>query len=359
MILLTEQSIYIISTKKMAGKSVIATSLALKAKELGKRVGYFKPIGFGSTMNVEGKVTDEDVESIREILGLREEINLLCPIILEKDEFLDEFADVDSQKYVKMVMESYEAVSRDKDVMLIEGAGTLSTGSFLNLSVSKLAADFSSKILLVAKFEDDSVVDEIIQARDYLAGYNIQLFGVLLNRIPADRMLRANCIIKPYLEKHHIRVLGVIPEDRVLSSLTVREIYESVGGKVLAGEDGMDKIVQTFLVGAMTMESAIKYFRKASNKIVITGGDRTDLILAALETRSSAVILTGNLYPSVKILPRADELAIPIILVPYDTFTTLQLAQKIIGKIKPRDKKRIEIAKRLIEENVKWDDILN
>ncbi|HDJ04668.1 MAG TPA: phosphotransacetylase family protein [Candidatus Bathyarchaeota archaeon] len=171
--------------------------------------------------------------------------------------------------------------------------------------------------------------------------------------------MRANCIIKPYLEKHHIRVLGVIPEDRVLSSLTVREIYESVGGKVLAGEDGMDKIVQTFLVGAMTMESAIKYFRKASNKIVITGGDRTDLILAALETRSSAVILTGNLYPSVKILPRADELAIPIILVPYDTFTTLQLAQKIIGKIKPRDKKRIEIAKRLIEENVKWDDILN
>jgi len=356
---LVEQSIYIISTKKMAGKSVIALSLALKAKEMGKNVGYFKPIGFGSTMSVEGKIIDEDVKSMREILGLKEEIRLLCPIILEKDEFLDEFVDVDSQKYVRMVMESYKTVSRDKDIMLIEGAGTLSTGSFLNLSASKLAADFSSKILLVAQFEDDSVVDEIIQTRDYLAGCGIQLFGVLLNRIPDNRLPRVNCIIKPYLEKHQVRVLGVIPEDVVLSSLTVREIYESVGGKVLAGEDGMDKIVQTFLVGAMTMESAIKYFRKASNKIVITGGDRTDLILAALETRSSAVILTGNLYPSVKILPRADELAIPIILVPYDTFTTLQLAQRIIGKIKPGDKRRIEIAKRLIEENVKWDDILN
>jgi len=77
-----------------------------------------------------------------------------------------------------------------------------------------------------------------------------------------------------------------------------------------------------------------------------------------LETGLAALILTGNLYPSVKILPRADDLKVPVILVPYDIYTTLQMVQGIVGKIKPRDKNRIEIAKKLFEENVDWKRIL-
>lgn len=355
---MTEHSIYIASAKEMAGKSVITISLALKAKELGRKVGYFKPIGLGSSLSGEGDVVDEDVETIKEILGLEEEVKLLCPIILGKGEFLEEFAKTNIRDYAEKIAESYEKVSEGKDLMLIEGPNTLSTGAFLNLSVPKLAAVFSSKVLLVAQVKDDSVVDELIQARDYCIKCGVSPLGVVLNRVLSDKMARAEHVVKPCLEDQNIKVLGVIPEDRVLSALTVREIYEAVGGKILAGKDGMDKIIQTFLIGAMTMESATKYFRKATNKLVITGGDRTDVIFAALETGTSALILTGNLHPSVKILSRADDLAVPIILVSYDTFTTLRLVQKIIGKIKPRDKKRIDITKKLFEENVDWKQIL-
>jgi hypothetical protein len=171
-------------------------------------------------------------------------------------------------------------------------------------------------------------------------------------------MVKAKNVVKTAIEKNGIKVLGIIPEDRMISALTVKEIHETIGGKILAGENGMDKTVQTILIGAMTPESAIRYFRKAKNELVITGGDRTDIIFAALEAGVSALILTGNLYPSVKIFPRADDLKVPMILVPFDTYTTLQLVQRIVGRIKPMDKERISRAKELVRENVDWNQIL-
>ncbi|RLI05651.1 hypothetical protein DRO22_02460 [Candidatus Bathyarchaeota archaeon] len=165
-------------------------------------------------------------------------------------------------------------------------------------------------------------------------------------------------MIKPFLEKNGIKVLGIIPEDVILGAITVREIHEAVGGNVLVGEEGMDKLVETVLVGAMTPESAMRYFQKAKSELVITGGDRTDIVFAALEAGARAIILTGNLYPSVKIFPRADDLAVPLILVPYDTYTTLRMVQGIVGRIRPNDRRRIDRAKKLITENTEWKQML-
>ena len=108
----------------------------------------------------------------------------------------------------------------------------------------------------------------------------------------------------------------------------------------------------------MTMESAMKYFRRAADKLVITGGDRTDIILAAMEAGASALILTGNLYPTIKILPRADDQGIPVIMVAHDTFTTLNLVQRTVGKIKAKHEKRISRARELFEQKVDWKKIL-
>jgi BioD-like phosphotransacetylase family protein len=165
-------------------------------------------------------------------------------------------------------------------------------------------------------------------------------------------------VIKPFIEKHGIKVLGLIPEDKNLSAPTAREICDFIGGRVLAGKDGLDKMIEAILIGAMTPDSAAKYFRRVTNELVITGGDRTDIILTALETDVSAIVLTGNLHPSAKVLPKADELKVPLILVPYDTYTTLQYIQKIIGKIKPRDSRRISTAVNLVREHVDWRQLI-
>jgi len=81
--------------------------------------------------------------------------------------------------------------------------------------------------------------------------------------------------------------------------------------------------------------------------------------LAALQTDTSVLILTGNIYPDVRILAKAEELGVPVLLVPYDTFTTVKEVANLSGRIKPRDTKKIELAKNLVTEYVDWNSILN
>jgi len=353
---MAEKAIYVVSTGEYAGKTIVIMALALAAKDLGKKVGYFKPIGTESLGSLKGRI-DEDAETMKSLLKLEGDIQIYCPVILKKHLFLEDFSQ-DQSQYVNKIIKAYEEAGREKDVTLIEGASTLSSGAFLNCSFPQLAAKFDAEIILVSRFKNDHTVDEVLQARDYALRWDRRISGVIINRVPKGMMERAKRVIKPLLEDNDIKVLGVIPEDRMLGALTVREIHEAIGGNILAGKEGMDKLVETVLVGAMTPESAMRYFQKAKNELVITGGDRTDIVFAALEAGATAIILTGNLHPSVKIFPRADDLAVPLILVPYDTYTTLRMVQGIVGKIKPNDQRRIGKAKRLVKENTEWKQIL-
>ncbi|MEM2561181.1 MAG: DRTGG domain-containing protein, partial [Candidatus Bathyarchaeia archaeon] len=99
-------------------------------------------------------------------------------------------------------------------------------------------------------------------------------------------------------------------------------------------------------------------FRASPRKAVITGGDRPDICLVALETDTSLLLLTGNIRPSPLVLNRAQERGVPVLLVPYDTYTTVNMLQEIAGKIKYGDKKRIKLAKQMVAENVNWRELL-
>jgi BioD-like phosphotransacetylase family protein len=355
---MSQKAVYVASTKELAGKSLVTIALASIARDSGQNVGYFKPLGVGSATNEKGEPLDEDAETMRKILNVKNEAGYTCPLVVQKEAFIEQFANIDTVEILNKIKKAYKTASQGKELVLIEGPPTLSTGAFLGCPVPKLATEFDGGILLVERFEDEQTIDDVLQARDYCAKWNAELYGVVLNQVAQAKMPKARNVVKPAIEKNGIKVLGIIPEDRIIYALTVEEIYAATGGTVLAGKDGMGKTVSTVLIGAMTPESAIRYFRKAKNELVITGGDRTDIMLAALEAGVSALILTGNLHPSVKIFPRADELEVPVILVPFDTYTTLQIVQKIVGRIKPTDSARINRAKKLVKENMDWKQIL-
>ena len=356
--ILVEKAIYLASTEEASGKSVLAISLASMASELGKKVGYFKPITLENSLAPGREGIDEDVEVMRKILNLKLDYESLCPITLKRDDFIKDFLEADVSRCIENLSRCFEKVSENRDIVLIEGPRTLSVGSFLGCPVPKLAKHFNAEILLVLRFRDDFIVDEMLEIREYCARWDAEILGVVLNRVPRNFMHRVENVIKPFIEKRGLKVFGVIPEEKSLSALTAREICEFLGGRVLAGEDGLDNLVEDVLIGAMTPESAAKYFQRAVNEVVITGGDRTDVILTALETGVAALILTGNLYPSAKVFPRADQLKVPLILVPYDTYTTLLHVQKIIGRIKPSDYRRIRSAINLVKKHVDWKKIL-
>ncbi|MBS7640776.1 phosphotransacetylase family protein [Candidatus Bathyarchaeota archaeon] len=355
---MAKKSIYLVSTEELAGKSAIALALASILMERGLRVGYFKPIGVSSSLTHGKELHDEDVEIMKLILKLRYSEDLICPILLRGEEFLEDFMWGDSELFMEKIRSSYKEISENCDVVLIESPHSFITGSYIGCPAPRIAKELNADMILIEKAENDFIVDRVLQAQDICIKWGTKLSGVILNIVPSNKVERFKGIIKQFIEKQGINVLGVIPEDRTLKALTAREICDFIGGKVLAGKDGLDNFIEEILVGAMTPESAAKYFRRALNEAVITGGDRTDIILTALETGVSAIILTGNLYPSVKVFPKADQLKVPLILVPYDTYTTLQYIQRTIGRIKPKDIRRIGAAINLVKAHVDLEKIL-
>jgi BioD-like phosphotransacetylase family protein len=116
----------------------------------------------------------------------------------------------------------------------------------------------------------------------------------------------------------------------------------------LCGEDHLDNLVEDIVVGAMGPEHALSIFRKHHNICVVTGGDRSDMQLAAMEAKARCIVLTGNLYPSSIILGKAEELGIPVVLVETDTFATAEKAEMVIRSARTHEPKKIERLRELV-----------
>ena len=102
----------------------------------------------------------------------------------------------------------------------------------------------------------------------------------------------------------------------------------------------------------MSTESALSYLRRYANKAIITGGDRVDMQLTALETSTSCLILTGGIYPGPQVIAKAEKLNIPVMLVSEDTFSASKRFENITAKIEAKDRKKIETIKKMVKENV-------
>ena len=183
--------------------------------------------------------------------------------------------------------------------------------------------------------------------------------GNIFNNVERTLLDKTRGIYAPILEEFNHNLLGIIPKKPEIAAPTVREYYEALGGELLTGEIGMDGLVEDVLVGSMTIESALRYLRRSPNKAVITGGDRSDMAVTALETSTSVLILTGGLYPDVTVLARAIEKNVPVILVHYDTYMTIERLHEVTRRIHPGDEQGIEIARSNINDHCRWQDILN
>jgi BioD-like phosphotransacetylase family protein len=192
------------------------------------------------------------------------------------------------------------------------------------------------------------VVDGLIKAKQTLGE---SLMGVVINDIPASVIETTQTLVRPFLESQDIPVLGLLAEDRLLRSVSVRELAHQLNAKVLCSEDHQDLMVESLTIGAMNVNSALEYFRQGENKAVVTGGDRTDLQLAALETSTSCLILTGHVTPQPLIISRASDLEIPILSVNQDTLTTVEIVDHAFGNVRLQEPIKVKCIQKLMAES--------
>jgi len=343
------KSLYVTSVERYSGKTATCLALGKRFQADGYNVGYLKPLSL-QPWRMKGIVADEDAAFVKEVLGLTAEPWELSPVVVTPDFLYEYLSNHEEMNLIETVRKACERIAcAEMDVMLLEGGGSLREGYVVGLPTPKVAKTFGSDALVLVKYRDEiRVLDDALAARTRLGDL---LCGIIINRVPEDALGFVTGMAVPYLERQGIAVLGVLPEVRGLEALTVAEIVESLKAKVLTEHYNPEALVETLTVGAMTAEAALRVFRQQANKAVITGGDRTDIQLAALETATTCLILTGNLQPSPLIVKQADEFGVAVLLVHTSTIETVEAIERIFGKTRLGQTAKLQLFEALLAEH--------
>jgi BioD-like phosphotransacetylase family protein len=338
------------STEAYSGKSATILGIAHQLNEKGAVVTYGKPLG--TYLSVK-QPDDEDVRFLADVLELPEN-RVRSPLLSLNEETIQKRLRGEDKTDYRESLKQY-LQEQGGDVLLLEGPGTLAEGSLFNLSLLEVAQVVDAPVLLVARFHSVALVDSLLSAKQRLGKYFV---GVLVNDIPADQMEAATTMVRPFLEHQGIPVLGMLPRSALLRSVSVRELVHQLKAEVLCRSDRLDLMVEGLTIGAMNVNSALEYFRKGTNMAVITGGDRTEIQLAALETSTQCLILTGHLPPQPYILSRAEDLEIPILSVDLDTLTTVEIVDRAFGSVRLHEPIKVQCIRQMMADHFDIDRLM-
>lgn len=342
----------IASTSPLSGKSAFAVGIGRALQNQGYAVGYCQPFLLEHDYD---QLAPNHVAFIRESLRLRgEKDERIAPVHLSAADLAEALRDarVAATDFQAKVIGAFGVLACDKDVMLIEGPDTRDEGSVLNLTASDQALLFDARVLVVVRGHESALIDRVVAFQRELGD---RLLGVVLNVIPRGSMSYTTTTLVPALERLGIAVLGVLPEDRTLRSVSAGQVASYLDGRILCAEEQAGALIEHVVVGAMSVETAIDHLKRRERTALVTGGDRTDLLTAALASpevveTTAAFILTGDLYPSPRILATATEKGVPVVLVRHDTRTATDLLDKVFGRVRFAQVRKIDRFSALMAE---------
>ncbi|NET53187.1 MAG: phosphotransacetylase family protein, partial [Merismopedia sp. SIO2A8] len=332
------------SAEAYSGKSATILGIGQQLIQQGLNIAYGKPLGVDED-DASSTGQDEDVRFIAETLNLTDTQIRPTVLTLTEQTIQHYMTNPEALDYRQRLQQYLTAPTAD--VALLEGPGTLAEGQLFGLSLAQSADVLDAQVLLVVRYHSATVVESILEAKRQLGD---RLLGILINDIPETTQEMVKTTIVPFLEARGITTFGLLPSNDVLRSVSVGELVHQLNAEVLCCPDRMDLMVESLKIGAMNVNSALKYFRKAHNMAVVTGGDRTDLQLAALETSTHCLILTGHLPPMDTVRQRAEDLEIPVLSVDLDTLTTVEIIDQAFGQVRLHEAIKVQCVYGLMAE---------
>jgi phosphate acetyltransferase len=329
------KAIYIATTEANSGKSLI--SIGLMQLLLGKtaKVGYFRPI---INDYPEGQ-RDNHIDTILTYFKL--------PIAYE-DTYALTRSDVAAKKQqdkedeiLDIIIKKYKSLEEKFDFVLVEGTDFTGEGAIIEWDINVQTAKNLGIPTIVVVSGVDKTLNELV--RNLNIAYNsftengVDVLMVVANKVQTQNIELVANTLKQELPDEVL--VGAIPLNPFLGSPSLKEIVEQIDGKVLFGEEFINNQVSNFNVGAMQLRNYLTHLKE--DGLVITPGDRADIILGALQANMSknypkiaGVILTGGLMPEPAIISLIEGLSdiVPMVTVKEGTF---DIANKI-GAIKPK-----------------------
>ncbi|PSQ57691.1 hypothetical protein BRD22_01100 [Halobacteriales archaeon SW_8_68_21] len=343
------------ATGDSAGKTAITVALARLAAEADRSVGYMKPKGTRLQSNV-GKTLDQDPMLAREVLGLDAEMHQMEPVVYSPTFVEGAVRGTEDPDALRdRIREAYKRVAADHDQVFVEGGGSWTTGGVVDLTDIDVAALLDARVVLVAEYGSPNDLDEVLAAAD---AFGDHLAGVVFNKVSDDAFESLDQDGIPFLESKGITVFGALPYEKELAGVTVGELADELGAELLTNAP-TDAFVERFLVGAMGGDEALRYFRRARDAAVITGGDRADVQTAALDASGVAcLVLTGGHRPSGAVLGKAGDAGKPVLAVNTDTVTAIDRAEAVVRGGRTRDVRTVDRMAELLADHVDVDALV-
>jgi len=354
------KSLFLTATEPRSGKSAIALGVMEMLKRKIARVGFFRPIIDSDPASGE---RDHDIELIASTFGLEADYNDKYGLTMAE---ATKLAAADREpEILEIILGKYHRLAEQYDFILCEGTDFEGTSAAFEADINaEISRNLASPVLLVAKAQDRSIEATVRAAElalDSLHDRGCQVISTIANRVaPKDRRKLLTKLGE--LEDAKGQLLYAVSENKTLGSPTVGEIARLTGAEVLWGEKQLDRHVYGFIVAAMHLTHFLEWIKQGS--LVITPGDRADVIVACLAATTSSstdnvagLLLTGGLKPDDVVwdLIKGFRRQIPILSVPQQTFDTARLVSEVKSSISPTDRRKIQRAISVFEKCVDVD----
>ena len=354
------KAIYIATSEQNCGKSII--SLGLMSLLIGKtaKVGYFRPI----IEDFEEGGLDNHIETIISHFGLDIEFDDAYAITkskLIKKKNKGKLGDV-----IDLIIEKYKRLEERFDFVLVEGTSFTGEGTAIELDINVLIAkNLGIPTIIVGSGVGktlEELIDSLYLVYDSFKVKEVEVLAIIANKVQPENVLLVNEGLKKNLPNGVL--INSIPVISSLNNPTIQEIVNELKATVLFGSAYLNNHTSNFSVGAMQLCNYLVHLKESS--LVITPGDRADIILGALQANESAnypaiagIVLTGNILPEKSILKLIEGLStvVPIIAVEEGTYYITNKIGSIKSKIYANNKQKIETSISTFEKYVDLDTL--
>jgi phosphate acetyltransferase len=355
-------SLYVTATEARSGKSAISLGLMEMLLRQIEKVGFFRPI---ITVDQKRNEKDNDIDLISSYfdLGIPYE-KMYGYTAAEAGELLSARGE---GEVLDGIIRKYDQLEEVCEFVLCEGTDFASSTAAFELDINAdISKNLGSPVLLVANAQKRSVDQterSIELALDSLSDKGSHTIATIINRIvPKDAKKAIQALKKK--DSFRNQLVYAIPENESLGSPTVGEIANIIGAEVLYGQEQLNRHVHNFSVAAMQLHNFLTRIERGS--LIITPGDRADIIVACLAIVSSTsmenisgILLTGGLKPQKPIwsLIKGFPQMVPILSVKENTFPTATMVNKIHATISPDNDRKITQAIAVFEKNVDVEEL--
>ncbi|MCB2410640.1 phosphate acetyltransferase [Hymenobacter lucidus] len=341
------KAVFIAAAEPYSGKSLVSLGLVNMLLGQARKVGYFKPIIDYDPAQQRDPHIDTVLSHFRLPVEYADTYAFTRPEALR-------LMEADAQgELIDQVIHRFKQWEDHYDFTVVEGSDFVGQGAAFEFDANvSIAKNLGVPVILVVSGADKSTAQTVSAVLTLLRSFEAREVPVLLvvaNRVPPAQADDVRELLRAQLPPEVL--LSVIPENPDLLHPTMREIQEGLSGKLLFGEAGLGNQVDNYVIGAMQVPNFLNYLK--DNVLIVTPGDRGDIIICALQANQSAsyprvagIVLTAGSEPDAPIIRLLEGLpnVVPILAVPTGTFETSTRVGAIRSRISPDNPKKIQLA---------------